>query len=194
MNSLTNPNSSLLQIHEFEKMNENFMKFKKNRKNSKESGLSQASGTIQSNHKLNRRVNSIKTKDFEDETSEITIGASIDATLSKKKKVVNLEMKSCENKDLKTSTHSNHNALEKSVNLRLPNALVQSSKQPNPEDGEVNYLLAEEDQMNDELCVPPKTTQCKKIAKYRRNRNVRVDKSKLDSSRNYMVTSLSNKH
>ena len=194
MNSFNNPNSSLLQIHEFEKMNEHFLKFKKNRKNTKEIGIAHKSGANLPWHKVNRRVNSIKVKDFDDETSEITIGASIDVAHNKKKTVINLEMKSWENKDLnlKASTFSYKWTSGNINTFDVQNDVQKPIKQANQED-EVNYLLFEEDQMT-ELCIPPKATQWKKIAKYRRNRNVRVDKDKLEKSRNYMVTSLSNNH
>ena len=192
MHSLNQHNPSLLPIHEFEKVNDNFMKFKKkNRRNEKETNELQKSANWRILDRLNKEKKNRKTREYDDATSELTIGASAEMPTLHKKAILNLNQNDNGACNLKTSIISNQLNTDKDNASDVQNSIVQNSKYKMTEDDEVNYLLFEDDQMH-EIRNPPKATQFKKVVKYRRNRNMRVDRDKLEKSRNYMVSSLSN--
>ena len=174
-NLLSQPNSSLLPMHEFEKINENFRKFKDKKKNLKDSQEIHDPKSRQKKNLLT--VRSSNNSKFGDATSEITVNASID--VAAERSIQNNMSKisvDCIPGNAETSNFS-QSWINYKNNLEDRSQDIKESE--NVEEDEVNIISIDEESSNG---IKGKTSpsQSKKFGKYRRNRNMRQVKLTLN--------------
>lgn len=142
--------SNLLPIHEFEKLNKDFQKFKSKRNTTKVPENQMAAKSRQKSELLYKNKTN-KANEFDDATSQITIEASGDfASLSLHKMKVSLPKVYSDNQKTSLKASNNSNALNTDKgNTSDMMKSIGNSKNSNvvEPDDEVNYLLMEEDPM-----------------------------------------------
>lgn len=170
LNYIQKPSSSLLQLNEFEMLNENFRRFKKKRETqNKNNEVAESYKSRQSNNLS--IVKSSSNSKFGDATSEITVNAAAVQDAACKQHLSKIQKNSSHGKIIISKIRKSNS------NIRFTEAderMHWATLEVNDED-EGNIVMVDYE-LHEDKWITVNPTLPKKIGKYRRNRNMRQAK------------------